>query len=175
MNDVPITPQTKVAELLDAYPELEAVLIGMAPAFKKLRNPVLRRTVAKLASLETAAGMAKLKPHELVRKLREVVGQSMDDGASDVVESNVQEEVPDWVIHGAVVATVDADALLAQGQMPLTEALTLAQHLGGSDLVCVRVSFKPVPMVDALKKQRFRTFLRSGPNGHFELLIAAPA
>lgn len=174
MNDVPITPQTKVAELLDAYPDLEAVLIGMAPVFEKLKNPVLRRTVARLASLETAAGMANLKPHELVRKLREVVGQPVDDVPGEE-ENDPQEAAPDWVIHGAVVATVDADALLAQGQMPLTEALTLAQHLGGSDLVCVRVSFKPVPMVDALKKQGFQTFLRSGPNGHFELLIAAPA
>ena len=34
----PITPQTKVAELLDAYPELEDVLVEMAPPFKKLRN-----------------------------------------------------------------------------------------------------------------------------------------
>ncbi|MBB30634.1 MAG: hypothetical protein CME25_17230 [Gemmatimonadetes bacterium] len=79
MAELPITPQTRVAELLEAYPELEDVLIGMAPAFKKLKNPMLRRTVAKLASLETAAGMAKLEPREMVRKLREVVGQSVED------------------------------------------------------------------------------------------------
>lgn len=45
-KNLEITPSTKVAELLAAYPELEAVLIGMAPPFKKLKNPVLRRSVA---------------------------------------------------------------------------------------------------------------------------------
>ncbi|MCP4310925.1 MAG: DUF1858 domain-containing protein, partial [Bacteroidetes bacterium] len=34
-----ITPKTRVGELLDAYPELEQVLMGLSPAFKKLKNP----------------------------------------------------------------------------------------------------------------------------------------
>ncbi len=54
-NKLIITPQTKVKELLDAYPELEPVLIDMAPAFKKLRNPVLRRTIARVTSIKQAA------------------------------------------------------------------------------------------------------------------------
>ena len=171
MADLPITPQTKVAELLEAYPELEDVLIGMAPAFQKLKNPVLRRTVAKLASLETAAGMAKLEPREMVRKLREVVGQSVDDipDGGDVGT----EETPDWVTDGTITTTVDADGLLSLGQMPLTEVLAHAQQLDGTDLMCVAVSFRPTPMVEALEKQGFRTFVRPGSDGDFELLIAA--
>ena len=51
MNDnrLEITSQTKVAVLLEHFPELEETLIAMAPPFKKLRNPVLRRSVAKVA------------------------------------------------------------------------------------------------------------------------------
>ena len=50
-----IQPSTKVAQLLDAYPELEEVLIRMAPPFRKLKNPILRRSVAKVATLKQAA------------------------------------------------------------------------------------------------------------------------
>ena len=39
MSGIEITPSTKVSELLDAYPELEETLIGIAPPFKKLGNP----------------------------------------------------------------------------------------------------------------------------------------
>lgn len=42
-----ITPETRVGELLDAYPQLEEALIRMAPAFAKPKNPLLRRTVAR--------------------------------------------------------------------------------------------------------------------------------
>ena len=38
-----ISPQTKVGELLDAYPELEKVLFELSPAFSKLKNPILRK------------------------------------------------------------------------------------------------------------------------------------
>ena len=51
MNTLIITPKTKVLELIETYPELEDVLIEYAPAFKNLKNPVLRRTVAKIATL----------------------------------------------------------------------------------------------------------------------------
>ena len=50
-----ISPKTKVGELLDVYPELEPVLMSMSPAFEKLRNPVLRKTVARVATF--AAGI----------------------------------------------------------------------------------------------------------------------
>jgi len=35
-HDFPILPSTKVAALLDRYPQLEEVLIELAPPFKKL-------------------------------------------------------------------------------------------------------------------------------------------
>jgi hypothetical protein len=50
-----IGPETTVGALLTAFPELEGVLIDMASAFAKLRNPVVRRTVAKVAKLEQVA------------------------------------------------------------------------------------------------------------------------
>ncbi len=52
-----ITPETKVGALLDAYPGIENQLAEWVPAFQKLQNPVLRRTVAKVVSLEQAASV----------------------------------------------------------------------------------------------------------------------
>ena len=51
----PITPETKVAQLLEDHPALEEVLVSLAPAFSKLRNPVLRRTIARVTTLKRAA------------------------------------------------------------------------------------------------------------------------
>ena len=51
-SKITISPKTKVGELLDAYPELEPVLMAMSPAFEKLKNPVLRKTVARVATLQ---------------------------------------------------------------------------------------------------------------------------
>jgi hypothetical protein len=75
-----ITPKTKVGELLDAFPQLEGSLIEMAPAFIKLRNPLLRRTIARVATLQQAALTGDVPVGELVRRLREEAGQSTERG-----------------------------------------------------------------------------------------------
>ena len=59
-NPPPITSGTRVAELLSNYPETEELLIGMSPAFEKLRNPVLRRSVARVATLRQAAAVGRI-------------------------------------------------------------------------------------------------------------------
>ena len=64
-----ISPEMKVATLLKEYPSLEDTLYEIAPAFSKLRNPILRRTVAKATSLRQAAKVAgvELSPEHSVR------------------------------------------------------------------------------------------------------------
>ncbi len=164
-----ITPQTKVGPLLDAHPELEAVLLELSPAFAKLKNPVLRRTVAKLATLETAAGMAGLQPRELVAALRKAAGQPVADSAE---ESPLPEgPAPTWVQEGQVHTTIEADALLAKGQSPLNAALAAARQLQAGELLLVAVAFRPQPLIETLEKQGYRTHLQQVEAGRVALLV----
>jgi hypothetical protein len=61
---IDITPSTKVGDMLDNYPELEETLIGIAPPFKKLKNPFLRKTVAKVATLKHIASVGNVPLNE---------------------------------------------------------------------------------------------------------------
>lgn len=51
IRELIIIPKTKLVGLLDAFPQLENVLQELSPSFAKLKNPILRKTVARLASL----------------------------------------------------------------------------------------------------------------------------
>ena len=173
----PITPQTKVAELLNAYPHLEDVLVDLAPAFEKLKNPVLRRTVARLTTLEKAAGIAGLDVRTLVRHLRRAAGQSADGvGDSDDLVGDAVPIIgttpPEWFDGDRVRETLDADELLSKGEVPLPTVLSRARDLSQEDLLRVTVSFAPVPLVEALQKQGHRTFVRERDPGSFELYIS---
>ena len=79
MSELVITPKTKVFDLLEAYPQLEEVLIDFAPPFKKLRNPVLRRTVGKIATLQQAASVGQVPVEDLINRLRKEVGQDLPE------------------------------------------------------------------------------------------------
>ena len=142
----PITPEMRVGDLLAAYPELEPVLVAQAPAFANLKNPVLRRTVARVASLAQAARVGGLEVRALVQALRAAAGED----ASPVAGSTPVAEHPLGVV--------------TQKAMELRGAAILALDSG----------FLPAPLIDAFRSRgyeveafetapsRYRTCVRKG-------------
>lgn len=152
---LPITPKTKVGALLEAYPELEGVLIGMAPAFRKLRNPVLRRTVARVATLQQAAMTGDVPVNELVRTLREAVGQTVDsvDGSADGEDwkGATPPSPPEEVLQQRAEEFIDAGPLIDSGQNPLPEVTGALKALPDGALLVVTAPFYPAPLVDTVR------------------------
>lgn len=64
-----ISADTTVHELLSSHPQLLDFLAGWAPEFAKLRNPVLRNTIGRAATLEAAAAMADRPVSELLEAI----------------------------------------------------------------------------------------------------------
>jgi Domain of unknown function (DUF1858). len=77
MTDTPllITPETKVGDMLDCYPELLDTLISLSDRYKNLKNPILRKTVAPRTPLKVAAQMGGLEITEMINALRRAAGQ----------------------------------------------------------------------------------------------------
>jgi hypothetical protein len=70
----PITLQTKIWDLLEDYPQLEETLLEISPAFAKLKNPVLRRTIARVTTVKQAALIAGVEAGNVVILLRKAAG-----------------------------------------------------------------------------------------------------
>jgi len=143
-----ITPRTKVAELLKHYPELEDTLVAMTPAFEKLRNPVLRKTVARVTSLQNAAKIANISVTSMVNTLREKVGQEKMEG----IEENGfdQKSAPSWFAEGKIVKNLDARPLIEAGDHPLGEVMKEIQDLKKGDIYELITPFLPAPMIERI-------------------------
>jgi len=63
---IELSTGTKIGVLLDTYPFLLEYLLAQSPKFSKLKNPILRRTVAALASISRAASLGGLDPDDLL-------------------------------------------------------------------------------------------------------------
>ncbi len=149
----PITSSTKVAALLEEYPELEEVLIGMAPPFKKLRNPILRKSVAKVASLGQAAAVARMPAADLVNQLRAVVGQA-PIAAEDVGEPvSYFSEQPDWFDEAKIVVSIDEREGGDQARMAITAVLEAAVRAERTEIVELITTFVPAPGIDLMRKK----------------------
>lgn len=145
MPEMIITPRTKVAELLDAYPQLEQALTGYVPAFEKLRNPVLRKTVARITTLQQAATIGGVQVQDLINQLRRAVGQDQFSGGGAAAYATEQ---PVWFSEARVVAELDAGAMLAAGEQPVNQAIADLQALAQGDIYKVVAPFLPAPLVD---------------------------
>jgi len=62
----PVTAHTKIGQLLSEHPALLDALAAYAPEFAKLRNPLMRKTFGRLASLADAARLANVDTATLV-------------------------------------------------------------------------------------------------------------
>ncbi len=79
-----INAKTKIDGLLKQYPFLEDFLITLSPKFKGLKNPIMRKTMGKVASLEMAASISGLKLDSLISSLTteiEKQGARVDTGS----------------------------------------------------------------------------------------------
>ena len=149
-----ITPNTRVGELLEAHPELEDGLITLVPAFAKLRNPVLRATLAKVATLEHAALVGDIPLPDLIGHLRRALGQAGEPMAAPAASAGeATDSWPPWYQAEDVVAELSVAEVLAAGDHPL--ALSRKLLLGGSpDAIVVLASdFEPAPLLEQVRRQ----------------------
>lgn len=149
----PILPSTKVPALLDQYPEVEDILISLAPPFQKLKNPILRRTVARVASLQQVAVVGRMPVHELVNRLRAAVGQqnlASEEAPSDTVSYYLPR--PEWFDAAKIVASID-EMTSDPDKMPIVTVLQRATALQPGEILELITTFLPVPGIDILRKK----------------------
>ncbi|MFW6246074.1 MAG: DUF1858 domain-containing protein [Tangfeifania sp.] len=144
-NTLIITPKTKVLQLIEQYPQLEDILIEYAPAFKKLKNPVLRKTVARVATLQQAASIGNVKVEDLINRLRKEVGQDLLQESEDA-SYNVKR--PAWFDEGKIDMELDAGEMLEQGEQPVNQVITDLKKLPAGKIYKLKAPFVPAPIID---------------------------
>jgi hypothetical protein len=150
-----ISPRTKVGELLNAYPGLEPVLMAMSPAFEKLKNPILRKTVAKVATLQQVAVVGGVNIDEMVKILRINAGQGDMESGEENHEYQT-DVIPGWFDDSRITVRFDAIPIINSGESPMKEILHNASLLNPGEILELKTPFTPAPIIDMLKEKKFK-------------------
>ncbi len=156
----PITFQTKIYELLEDYPQLEELLPQISPAFVKLKNPLLRKTIARVTTIQQAASIAGIEAGEIVSRLREAAGLSSEyndiSNADDTGDGGKYTgDRPGWFIETNVGIRFDAGKALQSGDIPMASVLNSAKRLNPGEIFEFNTPFLPVPILDILSNKGF--------------------
>lgn len=155
-NKLNITPDTKLGTLLETYPNLEEVLVELSPEFNKLRNPVLKETIYKIASLRQVAETGNVSLADMINRLRDkagITGETLSD--DDTADSAGK---PDWFDESGIVKKLDARDLLERGEHPVGQVLTEIQEFEKGQIYELITPFLPAPLIDRVKESGFKTW-----------------
>jgi uncharacterized protein (DUF2249 family) len=152
-----ITPETKVGELLERYPHLEEVLINLSPTYKALKNPVLRRTVAKVATLHQVSKVGNIPIGRLVESLRSAAGQ----GGGPILDDPTLDEdatLPAWVKSEAVARSLDAREMIQAGSHPMPQVMRDLGALNQGEWYELVTPFVPAPLIELAAQKGFEAW-----------------
>lgn len=142
----PITPDSRVGELLERYPQLEDTLISISPAYESLKNPVLRRTVAKVATLRQVARVGNVPLGSLISRLREAAGQEPPQSTEEPAAPEGAR--PAWADPALVVRTYDARETIESDGHPMQQVMSDLARLKGEEVYALITPFVPAPLID---------------------------
>ncbi len=158
-----ITSQSTLFDVLEEYPYLETYIIDIASPLKNIRNPPLRRTVTKLATIKRVAEIGQVDVGIFVNHLRMAVGlpeiSFREAEISDDQQQPMAEEL-DW-ITGEPKHIVNGTVLLLAGKIPLVTINELLASLAPKEFILLITNFEPLPIIDAMQKQNRQFFQRT--------------
>ncbi|HET9947766.1 MAG TPA: DUF2249 domain-containing protein [Longimicrobiales bacterium] len=168
-----IRKSDRVATVLKADESLIDVFVGLSPAFERLRNPAMRKVMARLVTVEQAARMAGVDADTLVARLN---GARPDadapaPGGSEPPTSHAAyaprtppAEAPRTApaelerIPGALRVEVDVREDLRSGREPFSRIMAARRQVPPGGALRVRAIFEPVPLYAVMEKQGFDHF-----------------
>ncbi len=170
--------QTKIYNILEKYPELENILVELALEFAKLKNPILRRTIARVTSVQQAANVAKISPEFMLMALRRAAGSgtnALEDFRLQVEEIKLKKESylneiqPEWFSEDKIKIRFDANYIIESGGSPLSDILHVSKQLNKNDILEITTPFRPEPIIDIFKSKGFLVWYNNNKTYFYNL------
>ena len=159
-----ITLDTKISELLEIE-GMKDTLIKINPKFKKLNNPILRKTLAKVATIKQAAAVGGMDPIDLLNKIRTSLGQEPLDVK---IEDN---NLPQEEINKEPKVILDANRLLNEDKNPLAVAKKYLKELNDGEVLMIQSDFKPEPLIEEFTKSGYKVYFKKIDNQNYKTYI----
>jgi uncharacterized protein (DUF2249 family) len=148
-----IRPGDKVAKVLAQDERLIEVFVAASPAFEKLRGSAMRRTMARLVTIEQAARIAGIDAAALIESL-EAALRGAAPASVPVREQPAIDTVPDaWrALPEDRIVELDVRDDLRHGREPFRRIMDAARALPDGSVLRVRAIFEPAPLYAVLAR-----------------------
>lgn len=149
----PIRAADLVSDVLKRDAALVAVFERHSPHFAKLRNATLRRTMARLVTVEQAAAIAGVAVASLVRDLNDAVGITLQPEVVDAPAPASPPAAGGRRPESWPEVELDLREDMRAGREPFSRIMSAVGSLGSREALRLRTIFEPVPLYAVLAKR----------------------
>ncbi|GIV95961.1 MAG: hypothetical protein KatS3mg057_0618 [Herpetosiphonaceae bacterium] len=155
-----ITATMSVAEVLARYPQTLDVFTGHHSAFNRLRNPMLRRTFARLVTVQQAAAIAGVDAEALLAALNTAIKSeapgTLHPPAPTIARPRQPDPEPDWLQIAGVEVSLD----VREQNTPLASIMRAVREVKPGEIFMLRNTFEPLPLYELLGGRGFAHWAR---------------
>lgn len=146
----------RVAKVLAQDERLLDIFVAASPAFEKLRHGALRKTMARLVTVEQAARIAGIDADVLVTRLNQALaGEPPELGAAvPAARAPAASAVPEALraLPPERIVELDVRDELRAGKEPFRQILDAARALPAGSVLRLRAIFEPAPLYAVLAR-----------------------
>jgi len=159
-----VTQNTKISAILKENPAAIDVIADINPNFKKLQNPILRRSLATRVSVRDAAKIGKV-PVDTFLKALEDFGFSVDYATENSRSEEVSVMPPDF--SNKEIVTLDVRPIINEGKDPFGYINKVAKNIKPSQILLIINDFEPIPLIDYLIGKNFIHWMKQDEEGNY--------
>ncbi len=150
---------TRLSELLKAYPEMVEVLARFNKHFELLRRPTLRKLMTPLVTIEKAARTAEVDVDDLLAAIYTAMGEpfSPELAREERPADGTVASAPDWIgqVPDDRRVLLDVREQVRSGGEPYHRIMRAVASLKEEQILCLCNTFEPVPLYDLLAQRGF--------------------
>lgn len=160
-----IQPKDRVADVLAQDQRMIEVFATSSPLFTRLRNPTLRRVMARLITVEQAAQVANLDLGLLLDRLNETLRSESSSSESIPQKPKGERMTPEDArtamprssdpLPPELIVELDVREELRAGQEPFSQIMQAFSALPAGGGLRLRAIFEPVPLYQVLGKRGY--------------------
>lgn len=158
-----INEHTKIAALLKHHPDALETIVPLSPDFRKLRNPVLRKLMAGRTTIRMAAKIGGCRPEDFYKVLAPLGFEAEGSPAATQDQAEPKHNPKPEYLRGIASERLihfDVRAMLASGTDPLKAIQQKVHALKRDEVLVIVNNFEPVPLINLLEKQGFRSHVQ---------------
>ncbi|MFN8417152.1 MAG: DUF2249 domain-containing protein [Cytophagaceae bacterium] len=152
-----ISAQTTISKIIEENKQAIDVISSINPHFKKLKNPIFRKLLASMVTVEQAAKIGGVHSSTILNSLKDIGFKIINN---TVEEELIEENQAPFYVDQKKLFTLDVRPYLQEGEDPFAIIMKSIKKIPSDYTLLLINSFEPVPLIAILKKQGYAAYVK---------------